>query len=51
MKAFSKIVEFNCQFCLKTSTKLHKRTIDINSVTQWVNHNTNKADSDKYTFL
>ena len=35
MIALSKILEFDCQLYLKTSTKSHKRIIDINTVTQW----------------
>ena len=44
-------MEFNCHFYLKTSTKSHKRIIDINVVGQCVNHNINKTDCDKDTFL
>ena len=47
----SKMMEFNCQFYLKTSTKSHKRIIDIIGVAQYVNHNINKTDCDKDTFL
>ena len=50
MIALSKIMEFNFQFYLKTISKLHK-IIDINAVAQCVNHNINKTDCDKYTYL
>ena len=51
MVALSKIMEFDCQLYLKTGTKSRKRTIDINAVAQRVNHNINKTDCDKDTFL
>ena len=51
MIALSKIMEFNCQFYVKTGTKLHKKIININAVVQCVNHNINKTDCDKDTFL
>ena len=51
MIALSEITQLNCQFYLKTSTKSHKRIVHINAVAQWVNHNINKTDCDKYTFL
>ena len=51
MTALSKIMEFNCKFYLKTSTKSHEGIIDINDVAQCVNHNINETDCNKYTFL
>ena len=51
MTALSKIMEFNCKFYLKTSTKSHEGIIDINEVAQYVNHNINETDCNKYTFL
>ena len=51
MIALSKIIEFDCHLYLKTATKSCKRTIDISAVAQCVNHNINKTDWDKDTFL
>ena len=51
MMALSKIMEFTCQFYLKTATKSHIRIIDINAVAQCINDIINKTDCDKDTFL
>ena len=50
MTALSKILKFDCQLNLKTSTRSRKRTIDINAVAKCVNHNINKTDCDKKCF-
>ena len=49
--ALSKIMEFNCQFYLKNSTKSNKIIIEVTAVDQYVNHIINKTDCDKDTFL